>query len=127
MLIRPRNRIRMPAKSESPKGDTARVGETLTADAGGLTGAPFAYQWLSNDAEIAGATVFERRSSEDFPGRLPYKKLKDEALRATNGRVVGAARVASGQNQRWTIRVRPGGQANPKLDSTVKMVLVQGF
>ena len=56
MLIRPRNRIRMPAKLESPKGGTARVGETLTADAGGLTGASFACQWLSNDAEIAGAT-----------------------------------------------------------------------
>ena len=161
-------------------GGTARVGETLRAstsaiaDADGLTGAAFAYQWLSGDggadSDIAGATgasytlaeadegrtvkvrvtftddagheealtsaateavapllppltasfvgvpaehdgktafSFELRFSEDFPGRLPFRKLKDEALQATNGRVVGAARVAPNQNQRWTIRVRP--------------------
>ena len=41
---------------------TARVGETLTAatggisDAGGLQDAVFAYQWLADDAAIAGAT-----------------------------------------------------------------------
>ena len=50
---------------------------------------------------------FELRFSENFPGKLPYKKLKDEALSATNGRVTGAKRVAQGQNQRWTITVRP--------------------
>ena len=169
---------------------TARVGETLTAetseiaDADGLTGAAFAYQWLSNDADIADATgasytladadegaavkvrvtftddagneetltsaateavapplppltasfvdvpaehegagvefSFELRFSEDFGGRLPYKKLRDEALRATNGRVVGAARVASNQNQRWTIRVRPRsvGEVTVSLPAT---------
>lgn len=50
---------------------------------------------------------FELRFSENFGGRLPYKKLKDVALQATNGRVTGAKRVAQGQNQRWTITVRP--------------------
>ena len=41
---------------------TAQVGETLTAtttgieDADGLTGVTFAYQWLSDDADISGAT-----------------------------------------------------------------------
>ena len=41
---------------------TARVGETLTAetkdiaDSDGLTSATFAYQWLADDADIAGAT-----------------------------------------------------------------------
>ena len=155
----------------------ARVGETLEAstgdieDADGLSGAAFAFQWLSGDAEIAGATdasytladsdegssikvrvtftddagneetltsaateavapplppltasfhdlpsehggqgsefSFELRFSEDFGGRLPYKKLRDEALTATNGRVRGAKRVAQNQNQRWMITVRP--------------------
>ena len=154
----------------------ARVGGTLEAstgdieDADGLSGAAFAFQWLSGDAEIAGATdasytladsdegssikvrvtftddagheetltsaatetvapplppltasfhdvpsehggqgsefSFELRFSEDFGGRLPYKKLRDEALTATNGRVRGAKRVAQNQNQRWTITVR---------------------
>ena len=41
---------------------TARVGETLTADtsgiadADGLTGASFSYQWLADDTDISGAT-----------------------------------------------------------------------
>ena len=41
---------------------TAQVGETLTAysfgieDSDGLTNATFTYQWLADDAEIAGAT-----------------------------------------------------------------------
>ena len=50
---------------------------------------------------------FELRFSENFPGRLRYKVLRDEALQATNGRVTGARRVTQGQNQRWTITVRP--------------------
>ena len=156
---------------------TARVGETLTAsttdieDADGLTGAVFAHQWLSDGADIAGATdasytladedagaairvrvtftddagyeetllsaatepvapppppltaafrdvpaehegrgkdfSFELRFSEDFGGRLDYRKLRDEALEATNARVTGAQRVAQNQNRRWTITVRP--------------------
>ena len=41
---------------------TARVGETLTAyasgitDADGITNAVFTYQWVADDADIAGAT-----------------------------------------------------------------------
>ena len=50
---------------------------------------------------------FELRFSENFPGRLRYKVLRDEALQATNGQVTGARRVTQGQNQRWTITVRP--------------------
>ena len=55
-----------PATGAPAIGGVARVGETLTAstadiaDADGLSGATFAYQWLSNggdgDSEIAGAT-----------------------------------------------------------------------
>ena len=54
---------------------------------------------------------FELHFSENFPGRLPYRKLKDEALQATNGRVTGVRRVTRGQNQRWTITVRPDCRA----------------
>jgi len=50
---------------------------------------------------------FELRFSENFPGKLPYKKLRDEALSATNGRVTRARRAAQNQNQRWIITVRP--------------------
>ena len=131
-------------------------------DADGMTGAVFAYQWLANDADIAGATgssytrteadaglpirvrvsftddtgnvetltgaptlmaefidlpaehdgpgsefSFELRFSEHFPGRMDYKVLRDQAIQATNARVVGAKRAEPGRNQRWIIRVRP--------------------
>ena len=154
----------------------ARVGETLTAstagiaDANGMTGASYAWQWVSGDADIAGATsrtytlaeadagkrikvrvsftddagnretlmsaatgavaarltpltasfhdlpaehdgskmfTFELRFGEDFPGKLNYRVLRDEAFEVGNGRVRKAKRAAPGQNRRWTISVRP--------------------
>ncbi len=54
-----------------------------------------------------GQFTFELRFSEDFPGRLRYKLLRDEAFEVTNGRVRVAKRVAKGQNQRWNISVKP--------------------
>ena len=102
--------------------DPGGSGERLR-DAAGNEAAAFADEPVKNatlppltagfvgvPAEHGGQGVefsFELRFSEDFPGRLPYKKLKEEALQATNGRVVGAARMAPNQNQSWTIRVRP--------------------
>ena len=163
-----------PATGAPAIAGTAQAGETLTAstdgiaDPDGLTGAAFAYQWLSNDADIASATAasytladadvgkrikvrvaftddaghaetltsaataavaprpltasfvgvpaehdgrtafsFELRFSDNFPGRLSYKVLKDQALQVTNGRAIGVKRAAPHQNQRWAITVRP--------------------
>ena len=51
-----------PATGEPTISGTAQVGEVLTADtsgitdADGLTNATYSYQWLSDDAEIGGAT-----------------------------------------------------------------------
>ena len=51
-----------PATGAPTVSGTAQVGETLTvdttgiADADGLTNATFTYQWLADDADIAGAT-----------------------------------------------------------------------
>ena len=104
------------------EGAAVKVRVAFTDDAGhaeALTSAateavapplpPLTASFVGVPAEHDGKTAFsfELRFSEDFPGRLPYRKLKDEALRVTNGRVVGAARMAPNQNQRWTIRVRP--------------------
>ena len=50
---------------------------------------------------------FELRFSEDFPGRLDYRVLRDAAFRVENGRVREAKRATRGQNRRWTITVRP--------------------
>ena len=52
-----------PATGAPAVSGTARVGETLTADASGiadadgLTNATFSYQWLADDTAIAGATA----------------------------------------------------------------------
>ena len=52
----------MPATGALTISGTVRVGETLTAetsaiaDADGMSGAVFIYQWLADDADIAGAT-----------------------------------------------------------------------
>ena len=62
-----RYRTALPAGNSPATGvpsisGTAQVGETLTVDtsgiddADGMSGAVFSYQWLANDAEIAGAT-----------------------------------------------------------------------
>ena len=71
--------------------------------------APLTAAFVGVPAEHDGKTAFtfELRFSENFPGRLPYKVLKDHALQVTNGRAVGVKRAAPGQNQRWTITVRP--------------------
>ena len=51
-----------PATGQPTISGTAQVGETLTADTSGiadtdgLTTATLSYQWLADDAEIAGAT-----------------------------------------------------------------------
>ena len=51
-----------PATGEPTISGTAQVGEVLTAgttgiaDADGLSGATFAYQWLADDVDISGAT-----------------------------------------------------------------------
>ena len=52
----------VPATGAATITGTAQVGETLTADASGisdgdgLTNATFSYQWLADDADISGAT-----------------------------------------------------------------------
>ena len=58
----PREHSNRPATGAPTISGTAQVGETLTADtsgiadADGLESASFAYQWLADDADIAGAT-----------------------------------------------------------------------
>ena len=60
---------------------------------------------------------FELHFSENFPGRLNYKKLRDEAFQVENGTVRVASRVVKGENRRWTISVRPDSDE----DVTVKL------
>ena len=64
-----------PATGQPTISGTAQVGEELTADTSGiadtdgLTNAAFAYQWLSDDAEIGGATDATYTLVDDDEGR----------------------------------------------------------
>ena len=64
-----------PATGEPTISGTAQVGEVLTAgttgiaDADGLSGATFAYQWLADDVDISGATDATYTLVADDEGR----------------------------------------------------------
>ena len=79
-------------------------------DAGAICSAPgVTASFVGVPAEHDGGSpfTFELRFSENFPGRLSYKLLRDEAIEVTNGQVRRVKRVAPRQNQRWTITVEP--------------------
>jgi len=70
---------------------------------------PLTAEFVGMPAEHDGTKLFsfELRFGDDFPGRLPYTVLRDEAFVVTGGQVRKAKRMAPGQNQRWEIAVRP--------------------
>ena len=83
---------------------TAQVGETLTADAtgisdgDGLSNATFAYQWLDDDAEINGATASTYTLDDDDAGKVIKVKVtftddadNDEELTSAAAGAVAAA------------------------------------
>ena len=47
--------------------------------------------------------------SEDF--RVGYRRLRDEALDVSGGRIVRVRRKVRGSNREWQVRIRPGGRA----------------
>ena len=65
-----------PATGEPTVSGTAQVGETLTADtsgiadADGLENVAFAYQWLADDAAIAGATGLTYTLADNDEGKV---------------------------------------------------------
>ncbi len=85
------------------------LSNTVTVTVPGPAEAPLTAAFIGMPAEHNGKELFtfELRFSENFPGRLRYKLLRDEAFQVENGRVQIAKRMAKGQNQRWTISVRP--------------------
>ena len=90
--------------------DDAGNDETLTSPAtAAVAPPPLTASFESIPAEHDGQQLFsfELRFSENFPGKMDYQKLRDEAFQVENGSVRGASRVVSGENQRWTISVRP--------------------
>ena len=94
----------------TPDGRPLSNAPSATVDGPAVSTQPLTASFHDVPSEHGGPESefnFELRFSEDFGGRLPYAKLRDEALTATNGRVLNAKRVAPNQNQRWTITVQP--------------------
>ena len=86
-------------------------GPWSASGAGRTEAVPLTASFVGMPAEHDGATpfAFELRFSEDFRG-LSYKVLR-AAVWVRNGRVTRAKRVEKGQNQRWTITVKPSSIA----------------
>ena len=106
--------------ADSDAGKAVKVRVTFTDDAGNseeLTSAPterveprrLTAEFEGMPAEHDGRRLFsfELVFSDNFPGRVPYKTLRDSAFTVTNGRVRTAERVVKGENRRWRIGVRP--------------------
>ena len=103
------------ARSNSPAtgapviSGTAQVGETLTADtsgvadADGLTNVVYSYQWLADDADIAGAngSTYTLTDSEESKAIKVQVSFSDDAgytesLRSSSTATVQAASLCSG-------------------------------
>ena len=93
----------------SPEGTGAFQALATASPASPTPLVPLTAAFVGMPVEHNGRRLFsfELRFSEDFPGSLPYKLLRDLAFRVTNGAVRKAKRVAPDQNQRWLIAVRP--------------------
>ena len=89
--------------------DPADSAASLTSAPTAVVTPPLTATFEGVPAEHDGRTAFafDLVFSDNFPGRLRFKSLRDEWLQATNGRVTGARRASPGQNQRWVVTVRP--------------------
>ena len=94
-----------PATGAPAISGTAQVAETLMADitgiadADGLTGVAFTYQWLADDAEIAGATGLTYALADDDAGkairvRVSFTDDAGNAETLTSTATVAVAQVA---------------------------------
>ena len=106
--------------SDAEKGKAVKVRVSFTDDSGhaesltsaataAVTPPPLTASFEGVPTEHDGRSLFsfELHFSENFPGRMSWKKLRDEAFQVENGRVRKAARVVKGENRRWSLSVRP--------------------
>ena len=90
-----------------------------SATGGGESLASLTAEFVDLPADHDGRRLFrfELRFSEEFEETPRLRaRLRDEALRATNGTVTQADRVEPGKNRRWTIGVRPDTYEDVTVD-----------
>ena len=85
-----------------------------------------AFHGLPDAHDGKGLFRFELRFSEDFPGRLDYRTLRDAALRVENGRVREVRRAEPGQNRRWMVAVRPASDEDVVVTLPAGAVTTEG-
>ena len=89
-----------PATGVPTISGTAQVGETLTAstsgiaDADGLSNASFAYQWMADDSDIAGATDSTYTLTPDDLGKSVKVKVSFTDDRSNHETLISAATSA---------------------------------
>ncbi|MDE0350849.1 MAG: hypothetical protein OXM56_14245, partial [Gammaproteobacteria bacterium] len=96
--------------------DGRALSNTVTATVTGLAPLTAEFVGMPESHDGRNAFEFELRFSEDFPGRLPYTLLRDQAFRVENGVVRRAGRVEAGQNRRWTIEVQPDSHRDVTIE-----------
>ena len=92
------------------------LSNSLSATVAGLPPLTAEFVGMPESHDGESAFEFELRFSEDFPGRLPYTLLRDQAFEVENGTVQRARRVEQEQNQRWTIEVQPDSHADVTIE-----------
>ena len=110
-----------PARGAPTISGTVRVGETLTADtsgiddADGMSGAVFSYQWLADDADIAGATSDTYTPVADDVGKAIKVKMSFRDDRNHQESLTSAATAA--------VEPRPNSPATgaPTISGTVRV------
>ena len=114
-----------PARGAPTISGTARVGETLTADISGIAdddgmGNPtFAYQWLANDADIAGATDSSYTPEDADEGKAIRVKVSftdDRDFEETLiSEATAAVAPAADESSTWSAKLTVGNYSDSFL------------
>ena len=111
----------------------ARAGETLTAstsgiaDADGLDNAIFAYQWMRDDADLAGETAQTYELTDDDVGKAIRVRVtftddseNEESLTSAATDAVAPPTAADGQLPKQAVEPRRPRRTSPSRSSSVR-------
>ena len=103
-----------PATGAPTISGTVRVGETLTADtsdiadADGMSGAVFSYQWLANGVEVVGATGSSYTPVADDVGKAIKVRVSFRDDRNHQESLTSAATAAADDSSIWSATLTVG-------------------
>ena len=108
-----------PATGAPTISGTVRVGKTLTAetsdiaDADGMSGAVFIYQWLADDADIAGATsdayaLVETDVGKAIKVKVSFRDDRNHQESLTSAATVAVTAAAADESAVWSATLTVG-------------------